>query len=452
MKKGGSKMAKEKKKDSSMEELCSALLQGVQNIIEEQMEDDDVSPYDELVANYLDTDRDGLSIESKSFPPYKKNLMLIAIANIIKENYGGGGQAFAISEFEEVQNPPRYTTIKSSPTNEDKCLWFGYQQLENSEGRKLIIEVDCSNKSPFYNIITTKDDVDLATKLMAEVDDFIVNRNVYMGQVIEVDSDGTLDFMKMVKKTWDDVIIPDDIRDELIYNAIWPIEKSDIFKSNGLSTKRGIMLEGKPGVGKTMAVSVIASLMTDKATTIWIPARSVGQADDIAQIYTAARELSPCILLFEDIDLIATDRSTTGNYSPVLGELLGQLDGLEVNNCIITIATTNYPEAIEKALRDRPSRFDRRIQFDLPTKDARRKMLNIFTSKLKLDDDVDLDVIADLSNKFTGAYMRELVSTAVIEAIKESPDKKDITVCQRNLIAAVNKFKDKGKKFGFMEL
>lgn len=448
-KKGGNRVAK-KSDVTATEQICSILLRGMQEQLEDQLDINESNPYDELIAEYLDTDRSGLSLECKSYPSYKKNLMVLAINSIIKERYNGGGFSFGISEFEETQTPPKYITVKSSPVKEEKCLLNGFQQLESKDGVKFVIEVDCMNKMPYFNVITTKEDSDFSKVFINEIDSFMTNRNVYKGQIVEVNVDGTLDFMKINNRTWDDVIIPDDIKNEIISNAIWPIEKSDIFRKNGLPTKRGIMLEGKPGVGKTMAISVISNQMIGKATTIWIPARSVNQADDIAQIYTAARELSPSILLFEDIDLIATDRGVAGNYSPILGELLGQLDGLENNDCIITIATTNYPESIEKALRDRPSRFDRRIQFDLPNEEARKKMLDIFISKVNLDEDVDLDEIAKRSEGFTGAYMRELVSTAVIESIRENIEASDITVSRKHLLAAINKFRgDSGRKFGF---
>jgi transitional endoplasmic reticulum ATPase len=197
-----------------------------------------------------------------------------------------------------------------------------------------------------------------------------------------------------------------------------------------------------------MAINAIATYMKGKATTIWVPARSISQADDVAQIYNTARELAPSILFFEDIDLIATDRAIAGNYSPILGELLGQLDGLESNDTVITIASTNYPECIEKALRDRPSRFDRRIQFELPTEEAREKMLGIFTTKIKLADDVNLRKIAEESKGFTGAYIRELVSTAAIEAIKNSDNSSELVISEKDFSEALSKFKNKGKKFG----
>jgi AAA+ superfamily predicted ATPase len=444
---GGNKMTAPINAKGLVGEFCNVLMQGIRSIQEDGLDQGD-GTYEQMVAGYLESDLDNLCIESKSFPGYKRNLMMIALHYVIEEKYAGGGLSFSINEYEDTQIPPRYMTVTVTPGKEEKCLYSGFQQMVDGDD-KFVVEVDCTCKTPFFNVIAHRDNSDVARAFIKEVEEFINTRNVYKGQVVQIDSSGYLDFMETPDRTWDDVIIPDDIRDELIYNAIWPIEKSELFAKNGIPTKRGIMLEGKPGVGKTMAVSVIANTMRGKATTIWIPARSVSNADDIATIYECARELAPSILLFEDIDMIATDRAVMGNYSPVLGELLGQLDGLSNNDTIITVATTNYPEAIEKALRDRPSRFDRRIQFELPDVKARKKMLVNFTDKINLGEDVDFDDLAEATEDFTGAYMRELVATAVIECIKEDPDAEEIVVCSKHFKSAIDKFKTKGKKFGF---
>ena len=83
-----------------------------------------------------------------------------------------------------------------------------------------------------------------------------------------------------------------------------------------------------------------------------------------------ARELSPTIVLFEDIDYIGKKRAgDTGSYDKITGELLNQMDGVESNEGIITLASSNYPKTLDKALRNRPGRFDIRVRFELPDED-----------------------------------------------------------------------------------
>lgn len=128
-----------------------------------------------------------------------------------------------------------------------------------------------------------------------------------------------------------------------------------------------------------------------------------------------ARELSPSILFLEDIDLYSEDRRSVGNAS-LLGELMNQLDGLIENHFVIVIATTNRVDDVEEALRNRPGRFDRILDIALPTPAGRLHMLQLFTKNYRLDG-VDLEVIAQQTDNYSGAHVKELVITAAIAAI-----------------------------------
>jgi transitional endoplasmic reticulum ATPase len=103
----------------------------------------------------------------------------------------------------------------------------------------------------------------------------------------------------------------------------------------------------------------------------------------------------------------------------LLGELMNQLDGLVENHYVVVIATTNKVDALEKALRNRPGRFDRVIDIPPPDNAARLKMLELYANKHKMED-VNLAEIAEKTEKYTGAHIKELVNTAIITAIDEN--------------------------------
>jgi hypothetical protein len=155
-------------------------------------------------------------------------------------------------------------------------------------------------------------------------------------------------------------------------NTVEVFRRREAFRRNGVPFKRGIILHGAPGTGKTLVGKVLAGLKL--ATFIYVTAADMSGLESVRSIFDLARRLSPTILFFEDIDLFADDRSSYCSKA-MLGEILAQLDGFESNDGLVFIATTNDLAAIDPAIRERPSRFDALIHLDLPSREARRNIL-----------------------------------------------------------------------------
>jgi ATP-dependent 26S proteasome regulatory subunit len=194
------------------------------------------------------------------------------------------------------------------------------------------------------------------------------------------------------------------------------IDSREIYKKNGLFIKRGVILSGSPGTGKSLLFKILCNQID--WTMIWTTPKHLVQAKNVATIVEMAKALSPTIILLEDLDLYAADRSSNGNPA-LLGELMNQLDGVQDNTDVITIATTNNKEVLEKALLDRPGRFDICIDFPLPDVEERLQMIKTFSNGL-LDESLSyLEVIAKEFSKKTGAQVRELVNMSIIFALDE---------------------------------
>jgi SpoVK/Ycf46/Vps4 family AAA+-type ATPase len=147
-----------------------------------------------------------------------------------------------------------------------------------------------------------------------------------------------------------------------------------------------------------------------KATFIWVTARHACEdTDRIAAIWRLARVLRPTVILLEDIDLFAESRENSFR-SHVLGELMSQMDGAEDHNGLLTIATTNRLEVVEKALRNRPGRFDRVIHFDVPDEAGRRELLARHLAHDTPDDGV-FELLVDKTEGFSGAHLTDLAKT-----------------------------------------
>lgn len=263
--------------------------------------------------------------------------------------------------------------------------------------------------------------------------------------------DGDCKFVALdTRYTWDDLILDDEQRESVRKNLFNLIEHSDIYAKNNIVIKRGLIFKGPPGTGKTLLAKILCN--TVPWTLVWVTPGHLEESRDIRRIVGMCRDLSPSILFLEDIDLYGGTRSSN-NKTSLLGELMNQLDGLEENKNVITIATTNDVETLEQALLKRPGRFDKVIEFGQPNAKSRLKMLQLFSKDITLADDIDLEAIAGNLDKFTGAQVRELVSMACLCALdaKSYGDDLKLIVKKQHFDEAQGTVKNKDyKSVGFV--
>ena len=166
-----------------------------------------------------------------------------------------------------------------------------------------------------------------------------------------------LQFIKIDTVGWDDVVLSPEQRKSFDRNIVKFIENIELYDEKKLPTSRGCLLTGPPGTGKTLTCSAIMNQVD--STIIYITSDDITDRGQISELYDIARKVSPTIVVVEDIDTLGgIDRNRAGGDHPILGEFLNCLAGVESNSGVVTIATTNYPEYLDKALVDRPGRFD----------------------------------------------------------------------------------------------
>jgi AAA+ superfamily predicted ATPase len=174
--------------------------------------------------------------------------------------------------------------------------------------------------------------------------------------------------------------------------------------------RRGILLLGPPGNGKTHAVKALVNAV-DRPCLYVRSFRSAHTADEsnMETVFVRARSAAPCILVFEDLDALITEENRAF--------FLNELDGFESNAGILTLATTNHPERLDPAIIDRPSRFDRKYTFDLPGRTERAAYIDAWNARLEPELRLSSDgvqQIADATDGFSFAYLKELLVAASI--------------------------------------
>ncbi len=197
---------------------------------------------------------------------------------------------------------------------------------------------------------------------------------------------------------------------------------------------RGVLLSGAPGTGKTLLARAVAGeagvpFFSLSASEFVEAIVGIG-ASRVRDLFRQAKEASPAIIFIDELDAIGRSRSSgTGPFSggndereQTLNQILTEMDGFETTDAVIVLAATNRPEILDSALL-RPGRFDRRVTVPPPDKMGRRKILDVHTRSLPLDDDVDLDRIAAISPGMVGADIANLANEAALLAARRQHTK-----------------------------
>lgn len=246
---------------------------------------------------------------------------------------------------------------------------------------------------------------------------------------------------------WEDVGGLESIKKELKEAVEWPMQNGPSFKRMGIRPARGLLLYGPPGTGKTLLAKAVAK--ESEANFIQVKGPSllsmwVGKSEEgVRKIFERARQVSPCVILFDEIDSLAGKRGDSGNGSSkvterVLNQILAEMDGLEDLNDVIVIGATNRPDMLDPALM-RPGRFDKILLVNSSDKEGREKILKVHTKKMPLEKDVILSEIAEKIEGFTGADIESLVREAGMLALRESINAEKVT--KKHFDKAIGKIK-----------
>jgi transitional endoplasmic reticulum ATPase len=232
-------------------------------------------------------------------------------------------------------------------------------------------------------------------------------------------------FVEIPKVTYDEIGGLDDVIQELKETVEWPIKHPEAFERIGITPPAGVLLYGPPGTGKTMLAKAVANESETNFISIKGPeilSKWVGDSEKaIRETFRKARMVAPTVIFFDEIDSLAPRRglnSDTAVTERVISQLLTEMDGIENLNKVVILAGTNRPDIIDPALL-RPGRFDRLLYVKPPDYDGRKIILEIYTRKMPLADDVDLDKISKLLEGFVGADIEAFCREAGLIALRE---------------------------------
>ena len=259
--------------------------------------------------------------------------------------------------------------------------------------------------------------------------------------------------------TWDQVGGLEDVKEELREAVEWPLKYPDLFAQLNATPPKGLLLYGPPGTGKTLLAKAVAHESESNFISVKGPEllnKFVGESEKaVREVFRKARQASPCIIFFDEIDSVAPTRGSSLGDSHVtervISQFLTEMDGLEELRNVIIIAATNRPDIIDSALL-RPGRFVRLLFVPPPDLEARKQIFKIHTRKTPLAEDVNLDELARKTDGYTGADIASLANTGVMLALREHISKakdpedakkraKGLKVARRHFDEALQKIK-----------
>ncbi|KAL8830121.1 MAG: hypothetical protein Q9170_005881 [Blastenia crenularia] len=213
-------------------------------------------------------------------------------------------------------------------------------------------------------------------------------------------------WQQVQKAEWKDVILDEEKKKTLVSLMTRFFDSEDVYKDLGVPWKRGVIFHGPAGNGKTISIKALMHSLS-KSRDRTIPAlyvKSAPRTYDIRSIFVQARAMAPCMLILEDIDTIVTASSRSYFFNEV--------DGLENNDGIFMVASTNHLDRLDPGLSSRPSRFDRKYLFPLPSDHERTLYCEYWRNKLKSKPSIKFPrklcaAIAGITDEFSFAYLQE---------------------------------------------
>jgi cell division protease FtsH len=334
-------------------------------------------------------------------------------------NYGGVSlPGLVAGSFHGPGDTARqFVSVEVSATETIRCLQAGVVLAEH-EGVPVALMLHVSERrGPELVVEVVAATQHAADAFLERVKELMSELNVLRGKVItfafgEYGGFG-LTFTQVPPVQRHEVVLPAWQLDAIDEHAAGITDVRDRLLAAGQHLKRGLLLYGPPGTGKTHTVSYLIGQMHDR-TTIILSGASVGA---VGQAGTLARKLAPATIVIEDVDLIGMDRGLPGGeHNPMLFQLLNEMDGLQPDDDVLFVLTTNRADLLEPALSARPGRIDQAVEIGLPDAAGRRSLFQLY-----LVDTVDaaaLDHAVETTAGAAAAYIKELARRATLRSIR----------------------------------
>lgn len=338
--------------------------------------------------------------------------------------------------------PLEYAVRPTSLTGTTKVVACGLYRLRLPDGTPFVALL---SRCYFETLAATPEAAQAALdRVLHEA----AKRNVYRGQVVvientqymgdEIGQDYQIVFHDMPAVPREEIVLPEEVLKVVERNVIGLLAHAGTLRRAGRSTRHGVLFHGPPGVGKTLVTKYLARACPNY-TVILLTGRQLRFVRESCQL---AKLLQPALIVIEDVDLIATDRSQSFDTT-LLHDLMDEMDGLGTKADVIFLLTTNRPRALEGALATRPGRVDQAIYFPLPDRACRQRLFAHFARGLD-PSAVDADPLLDKTEGASPAFIGELFRKAALMAAERGEQSDPLKLTDADFAAAVRELVEFG--------
>ncbi len=326
---------------------------------------------------------------------------------------------------------PALADLPNGPGSALGCLRLALLLVTDLHGRYIVMVQGPSEHQRSLQVEVAGLPVDVAQGLLAELDRLRTELNVYRGHLLDVALDPMggviLHFADPSGIGRDDVVLPAAVLARVERHALAVADHREALLAAGQHLKRGLLLYGPPGTGKTHTVRYLLGQMTGY-TRLVLTGRSLAAVGGVTDL---ARLLQPAVVVLEDVDLVAEDRSFGPASSPVLFDLLDAMDGAAPDADLLFLLTTNRADLLEPALAARPGRVDVAVEIALPDGPARQRLLALYGHNVPLMlTEEDLRLAVERTEGVTASFLRELIRRSVLESLHDDPALTAVTGAQ----------------------
>ena len=338
-----------------------------------------------------------------------------------------------------------FATAAIGPEEATEVVQLGLIATTAPDGTPVVIGVRGANAQygqPECRLEVVTADRAVATATRERIEELMAEHDILRGQVMafgtsENRGNELLTFLPRPNLRDEDVVLPEGVLDSIERHTVGIARHGERLLAAGQHLKRGLLLHGPPGTGKTHTVRYLMGRLPE-STVVILTGTAMRFVQKAAEL---ARRLQPSVVVLEDVDLIAQDRShgPMMGSSPLLFTLLDAMDGVGGDADVTFLLTTNRASELETALADRPGRVDLAIEIPLPDAAGREALLRLYGRGVKLTG--DLTPIVEATEGVTASFAKELLRRAALLALAERPDE-DVVVGDDELAAALREMQD----------
>lgn len=395
------------------------------------------NPVAALTADFLGPEAAAHSVVSRELPPFEHvNLQTAIDAWSARDGRAVDVQGVLLPqhfrlELQEIVSgeslprirltAPALVDLPNGPDSTLGCLKLALLLVADARGRYVLLVQSPSEHQQALQVEVAGLPVTEAQAVLAELDQLRAELNVYRGHLLDVNLAPMggihLAFAVQPGLRREDVVLPEPVLGRVERHALGVAAHRQALLAVGQHLKRGLLLYGPPGTGKTHTTRYLLGQMTGY-TRLVITGRALMAVGPVTEM---ARDLQPSVVVLEDVDLVAEERSMGPRSSPVLFDLLDAMDGAAGDADLLFLLTTNRADLLEPALAARPGRVDVAVEIELPDAAARERLLALYGRGVPLAlTPEDIATAIERTDGTTASFLKELIRRSVLEALRET--------------------------------